>query len=445
LLVVVYMHRAKGNRAFKFPHVLGLSTFAVTAVGMAETAAANNFQVLYNFQGGTGGYGAFGSLIASGGYLYGMTRSGGASHLGTIFSFNTATNSETILHSFGGYPDGSDPWWGSLIASGSYLYGMTRLGGANQNNDTGTIFSYNTITDMENILHSFNSQPAENIDGYAPFGSLIQSGSTLYGMTSKGGTGGVFGQDQGTIFSYNTSNNTETVLHAFGATGDGAYPEGSLIASGSYLYGMTNEGGTNHFGALISFNTSTDKEKVLHSFSESNDGFYPTGSLIASGSYLYGMTQNGGAYNGGTIFSYNISTGTERVLRSFGSDTFDGVGPRGSLIASGGYLYGMTFAGGSYSKSSGDEIIEGPGTIFSYNITTGVETILHSFAGGKGDGGYPRGDLLLDGSTLYGMTDGGGANNAGVIFSYTLPEPGSLALLALGGLPLFFKQKNKLI
>lgn len=35
-------------------------------------------------------------------------------------------------------------------------------------------------------------------------------------------------------------------------------------------------------------------------------------------------------------------------------------------------------------------------------------TVLHSFAGGNEDGRVPYGSLISDGTTLYGMTYGGG-------------------------------------
>ncbi|HEX4591608.1 MAG TPA: PEP-CTERM sorting domain-containing protein [Gemmataceae bacterium] len=54
--------------------------------------------------------------------------------------------------------------------------------------------------------------------------------------------------------------------------------------------------------------------------------------------------------------------------------------------------------------------------------------------GGPLDGANPAADLLLIGSTFYGTTGMGGANNDGTIFSFTpIPEPSSLALLALAG------------
>ncbi len=47
-------------------------------------------------------------------------------------------------------------------------------------------------------------------------------------------------------------------------------------------------------------------------------------------------------------------------------------------------------------------------------------SLLHEFAGGVNDGSYPCGSLILDGSTIYGMTNTGGDTNHGVIFSSSL-------------------------
>jgi uncharacterized repeat protein (TIGR03803 family) len=46
---------------------------------------------------------------------------------------------------------------------------------------------------------------------------------------------------------------------------------------------------------------------------------------------------------------------------------------------------------------------------------------------------------MLSGSTLYGMTTDGGANNAGTIFALDLtpvPEPSSIVLLSIGAISL---------
>ena len=85
-------------------------------------------------------------------------------------------------------------------------------------------------------LYSF-----DDAHGSYPLGSLILSGSTLYGTTSDGGTNGC-----GTVFSVPVTGGTPTVLYSFDRT-HGSYPEGSLILSGSTLYGMTSWGGNMNF------------------------------------------------------------------------------------------------------------------------------------------------------------------------------------------------------
>src|SRR5208282_1087038 len=85
---------------------------------------------------------------------------------------------------------------------------------------------------------------------------------------------------------------------------------------------------------------------------------------------LWGMTSAGGANNTGVIFKYSTATATETNVHNFGNGVLDGNQPEGSLIrASNGLLYGMTPTGGANSL----------GIIFSYNVSTGEDSILYNF------------------------------------------------------------------
>ncbi len=354
--------------------------------------------LLHSFAGATDGEYPQGSLMAIGSTLYGMTAWGGSGGGGTIFKIKTDGTGFALLHSFAGAAaDGADPA-GSLIAIGSTLYGMTSDGGTN---DLGTIFRIKTNGTGFALLHSF----AGAAGGEWPNGSLIAIGSTLYGMTEEGGT-----YDYGTIFEIKTDGTGFALLHSFqGGATDGIYPFGSLKAIGSTLYGMTSEGGTDDLGTIFEIKTDGTGFALLHSFTGATDGYYPLESLIAKGSTLYGMAMWGGTNNLGTIFKIKTSGTGFALLHSF-AGAADGECPMGSLIAMGSILYGMTERGSTDSY----------GTIFKIKTNGTGFKLLHSFAAGSADGAYPFGSLKAIGSTLYGMTQYGGASDYGVIFSYRL-------------------------
>jgi uncharacterized repeat protein (TIGR03803 family) len=399
-------HRFKSEIAISF----------VTLFCFAGVVEAQMYSVLHDFGGapGDGSY-PYDSLLQSGSLLYGLTFGGGTGAgingfgLGTIFDYNLATNTESVLYSFqGGSSDGANPT-GSLIQSGSTLYGLT--------DDTGgidvasTIFQYDLGTDAESVLYSFPG-------GIRASGELAQSGSNLYG--------------QG-IYQYSLQTG---VLHYLPGSQSAGVTYGSLILSGSILYGMTETGGSKNDGTIFEYNLATDKESTLYSFGTSlNGGEFPAGSLILSGSTLYGMTTGGGYEGTGTIFEYNLNTSIETVLHSFSGYPDDGSYPYGSLILSGPTLYGMTELGGA-NRGNGS----GYGTIFEYDLTTNTESLLHSFD--QSDGAFPQGSLIQSGLSLYGMTEQGGTNGEGVIFSLTVPEPTSTAMLAVASVGLLVRRRR---
>ena len=80
-----------------------------------------------------------------------------------------------------------------------------------------------------------------------------------------------------------------TILHNFSvSTSDGAVAQGGPILVGSKLYGMTNQGGSSNCGSVYSMNTDGSGFTLLHSFiGGPTDGLGPTGALAVSGSKLY--------------------------------------------------------------------------------------------------------------------------------------------------------------
>ena len=135
----------------------------------------------------------------------------------SLLMFSDVFAEFSLLHTFSGQPTGMKNPYGSLIQDGSTLYGMTRNGGAT---DEGGIFKVQTDGNNFSIIHSFDSTDTSNGSGVQSE-SLIQDGSTLYGMTQAGGTSG-----KGTIFKIDTSGSNFQLLHIFeSTTSNGAWPE----------------------------------------------------------------------------------------------------------------------------------------------------------------------------------------------------------------------------
>jgi uncharacterized repeat protein (TIGR03803 family) len=264
-----------------------------------------------------------------------------------------------------------------------------------------------------NTLYSFSGSNGAN-----PEGSLTLVGSTLYGTTNGGGA-----HNDGAIFSIPVSGGAPTLVASFSGSATGQNPDGSLTlsADGSTLYGTAINGGffaggsSAGEGAIFSIPTTGGTPTLLASFSlTSPSGEFPFGSLTLVGSTLYGMAYDGGAHGDGVIFSVPVTgpnpDSPPTNLYSFSGPTTDGGNPRGDFLTLiGSTLYGTTQYGGANND----------GVVFSIPLAGGTPTILGSFSG-TANGANPRGDLTLVGSTFYGTTSAGGANGDGGIFSIPL-------------------------
>ena len=108
---------------------------------------------------------------------------------------------------------------------------------------------------------------------------------------------------------------------------------------------MTFSGGTVADGTIFKIGRDGSGFNVMHSFlSGTNDGRNPSGSLIQSGSTLYGMTQLGGINGNGVIFNIGATpagsascTGSaaaqrrQRAYRHAHAGRLDDVAPRNRL------------------------------------------------------------------------------------------------------------------
>ena len=385
---------------------MALAAFASLALLHGTAARAATETVVYSFCGqqlcSDGAYPYTGPISVKG-TLYGTTTDAGANSYGTVYSVDSRTGTETVLHAFAGGTDGALPYAGLIDVKGT-LYGATGNGGDGGNCylGCGTVFAIALKTRAEKVLHSFGS----GTDGVSPGAALIDVGDVLYGTTMAGGASG-----EGTVFSLDPKTGSEAVLHSFSNRTDGACPYASLIDAKGTLYGTTSIGGPYGGGTVFAIDPKTGTETVLYSFGNGSDGAAPVAGLIDVKGILYGTTALGGKYDGGTVFSLDLKTGAEIVLHSFDLNGSDGAEPEATLVDINGTLYGTTYEGGTALG----------GAAFSLDPKTGKETVLYSFCTAHycTDGQNPIAGLSNVNGTLYGTTWGGGNALNGVVFAIT--------------------------
>src|ERR1017187_683978 len=131
------------------------------------------------------------------------------------------------------------------------------------------------------------------------------------------------------------------------------------------LWGMTSYGGTNNLGTIIKLNADGSQLQAMYSFGtipNTSSGSHPYNDLFqASDGKLYGLTYDGGFYNYGTLFSYDITSNIFTKLVDF--NTTIGINPVGTLVqTNNGKLYGLTTMGG----------VNNEGVLFSFDINSHI-------------------------------------------------------------------------
>ena len=250
----------------------------------------------------------FSNFVAVGNVLFGMAsmggHNGGLTGYGDIFSFDTATATYSRVYSFNG-AFGLGPRGPVILdPNGHTFYGMTPLGGSAA---AGAVFSFNMTKNKFKVLHNFRCPHSgfpmcvDSNDGATPdHGTLVQNGTTLFGLTTFGGKYG-----NGTLFSIQTNGTNFKILQQFGkpGTNDGINPYGSLMLNGTTLFGTTRLGGSKGKGSVFRINTDGTGYDRIWEFQPPPDAAKPIDNLILVDNTLFGMTEAGGACGNGAIFA----------------------------------------------------------------------------------------------------------------------------------------------
>jgi uncharacterized repeat protein (TIGR03803 family) len=323
---------------------------------------------------------------------------------GVIFHVDPSNVAATysIDHIFTGNPDGENPRHDAMTLFNGKLFGTTLQGGTG---NTGIIFSIVPNESSYAVLTNL-----AKATGDEPHSCFVVVNTILYGMTESGGD-----NDGGVIFSFDPSTlNYQSVYSFEKPTGHEPHGRLTLDPNGTTLYGMTRKGGSSGYGVVFSVDTSGSNYQVLHDFASgpSDGATTDHGYVVQSDNWLYGMTTNGGPSNNGVIFKLTTDGQTFVPLHLFGATRHDGKNPYGSLLLVGSQLYGTTANGGDY----------GMGTLFVINTDGTGYARLHSFGSTRHEGVKPIDNVILVNGALYGMTTEGGDSDQGTIFKVAVPS-----------------------
>lgn len=415
---------------------IALLTLLLAAAVAARPAQAQTYTVLHAFTASPDGAIPNPLIRDAQGNLYGTTKVGGLATCGegtcgTVFKVDSA-GKETVLYSFEGGNNGTNPVAGLVRDAAGNLYGTTQgngfIGGQS------VIFKVDP-KGQQTVLYVADGPDASSLD--SPL--TLDAHGNLYGMSPFGGNSncGESGGGCGTLFKI-TPAGKFTLLHAF-TEADGRQPEGGLVldAKGN-LYGTTNFGGDlncesagyGYFvpgcGTIFKLDRK-GKFTVLHTFTGKTGergGSFPSGVIIDSAGNLYGIAQNGGDITGdyiyglGTIFKVDTS-GKFSVLFTFTpAQTRNAVYANHLLRDSKGNLYGA---------EQSNNCAKGGGCLFRID-PKGNYTDLYDFEGeGEGPDGFdPMGVVFGSHGDFYGSMFIGGkgepdcTNGCGTVFHLVL-------------------------
>jgi uncharacterized repeat protein (TIGR03803 family) len=245
--------------------------------------------VLYRFSGGSdGGYPLAELVFDHAGNLYGTATYGGDQNCydgcGVVYKLTPSGGgwTESVLYSFTGGTDGSNPEAGLIFDPAGNLYGTASGGGSNGN---GTVYQLTPSGSgwTEKTIYSFTG----GSDGGTPQASpVLDPAGNLYGTSTAA------------VYELSPSGGGWTFSVLYNLTG----PTGALFldASGN-LYGGDPKGGYYKGGSIFKLAPSNGSwtPTLLYQFTGYGDGDDPIGVVRDAKGNLYGTTGGGGTYYGG--------------------------------------------------------------------------------------------------------------------------------------------------
>jgi uncharacterized repeat protein (TIGR03803 family) len=265
---------------------------------------------------------------------------GGAGGYGTLWEYSHE-GKFSILRTFNGLTDGSEPQDSVVLDKSGNIYGTTYTGGPG---GSGTLWEY-SFAGVFTLLHAFTDG---DDGGLLPAGPAIDGNGIVWGTTESGPNCYYCGS--GTVWSYDPASSIFTTVQDFNVSEIVGPMSRLAVDRSGNLYGTGFTAARNNCGLVYELQASANyAPEVLYAFTkDGSDGCEPFGrvELDVQGN-IFGATSYGGAHGDGTIYELTPGIGwQERILHNF--DLSDGSGPQSGLITNGANdWFGTTSWGGS--------------------------------------------------------------------------------------------------
>ena len=230
--------------------------------------------------------------------------------------------------------------------------------------------------------------------------NIAEAQQSFIGTVERGGD-----FSSGSIFRTDADGTNFETLFSFPIENRGSFPEDRpILFSDGLYYGTISNGGLFNSGVLYAYDLTSNEYEVKFDFSI-YVGQFPRGTLVTDGSLLFGTT-SAGAQRTGTLYQFDPTTETHTILHEFSQTGNQNIS---NLVLIDNTLYGTSSTAG----------VNNDGFLWSYDLTTEAFSILYELDRAM-DGNNPRSLVAVNSDMLYGMMEGNGPGGAGNLFSYGL-------------------------